>query len=203
MDGNHQLDLRATSAESTVELALCNMPEEEAPKSKSESNPPPGTTKAFVMKVKSAATLITSIAALVIAIGKACQAPDEPGAKAAYSELSAAVKANSEALGRTHDDVVALRGYVDGFTKAPMITVATSSDAGTDAKTDAGSYRYIYVPAPTTSAPLTSASSVSVSAFAALAPPDHPKPLPPVNDRPPVFRPQGFEKLQAKKDSKE
>lgn len=156
---------------------------------KTESNPPPGTTKAFVMKAKSLATLIAAVTALIVGIGNACKKPEEPGAKAAYAELASATKQNSEQIGEMHDDIVALRGYVDGIVKAEGIVVP--KDAG-----------LVAVP-PSSAAARPSSSSAAAptstaSAVVAIVPIDRSKmqPPPPVSPKPSVFEPQGFDKLQ-------
>lgn len=164
------------------------MPEETP---KTESNPPPGTAKAFALRLKSLATLITAIAALTIAVGKACQAPQEPAAKAAYNELAEAVKANSESASRNHDDIVGLRGYLDGVLKSEGIIPV--NDAGTfpTTFTDAGKVTIVTQATPTT----------STTAVAVLVPLDRSKlkPPPPVSTKPVVYQPPSFDNVSSKK----
>lgn len=62
--------------------------------------------------MKGWATLITAISALIVAVGKAVQKPQEPAAKATYNELAKAVKETSVSTQRNHDDLIALRFYM-------------------------------------------------------------------------------------------
>ena len=126
--------------------------------------------RAFWFRARGWATLIAAATALMVTITKTCSRPNEPGAKASYDELSSAVKANSEELAKNHDDIVGLRGYVDGIVKVEGVT-----------------------PPPHTSATPPVSASVAM-----LVPIERSKlhPPPAVGTRPLVFEPKGFDTLQ-------
>ena len=137
----------------------------------------------MVHGVKSVKDTILAITAMAIALGVSCKKPDEPAAKTSYEELSSAVKANSEAIAKMHDDVVALHAYIDGVHGIPMVKYgAPPLSTSTATLMPSTSSDPVRVPrTPTSAAPSSSAHQV-----AAVLPPDMPGP------RPPIFQPRGF-----------
>ena len=160
----------------------------------SKAGPAHGPLMTFLLNMKSLASVIMAVAALVVAIGNACKKPEEPGAKAAYIELSSAVKANSEAIAKSHDDVVALHNHVAGEA-APVGLDASTGDA---ARTPHAIPTVRRPPNTNVSVVVgnTNATSLPMDMDPAVAPVAHSvADIAPPSPRPPVFHPKGFENL--------
>lgn len=103
-----------------------------------ESDPPPSKT-GKTKQLRSLIHLITSITALIAAVGAFLKTCDHSMTENSYSHLSESIKTLNDNQQRTHDDLVALHGYLDGLTHAPLAAAPSLTvDAGTPA------------PAPTT-----------------------------------------------------
>ena len=138
----------------------------------------------MVNGVKSAKELIIAITALALTLGFSFKKPDEPDAKVGYEELSTAVKSNSEAIAKMHDDIVALHSYVDGLHGIPMVKYGAAPSASVATTSMASSSSD---PVPVRVRPLGSSSAVPPSsAKPVVALPEPPGP------RPPIFQPRGF-----------
>ncbi len=83
-------------------------------------------TPAAVGVLKGWAAIIASIAALVTAVGAILKPTDTSATKATYETLSKAVKDNSEAAARNHDDLVALRAYMEGMRQSQIVPPPTT-----------------------------------------------------------------------------
>lgn len=93
-----------------------------------DSTPP--EAKTFVAKAKSAALVITAAAGLVAAITAHTKPRDDSATKASYEALAKDIKKVSQETGKLHDDVVALRAYVDGYMRAkPDIALPAGSSS--------------------------------------------------------------------------
>jgi hypothetical protein len=128
--------------------------------------------------LKGYAALITATSSIVIAVWHATATPPELGAKATYTELSVAIKANSEQLARQHDDVVALRAYVAALNG---VVLPPSEQPAPPPSLDAGaplgksmSENPIPTSTPTAYGFLASSSSSSIAVW--VPPPVSPKP---------------------------
>lgn len=141
----------------------------------SDSTPPASTEKPSLLK--GWAALIASIAALVTAIGALMKPPEEPAAKASYETLSKAVEDNSKQAAQNHDDIVALRNYLEGYVKGSVPAVAPSA-----------------APSASSSAAVAQATPTGPSTKS-LRPP---APLPSVGPRPPVWAAPDFSQVQKK-----
>jgi hypothetical protein len=146
---------------------------------KSESIPP--EAKGFVARVKSMATLLTAMAALVAGLGAMFKPQDQTATKSSYEELRTSVKELAKAADDNHDDLMALRAYLDGYANAT---------------------KGVTLPAPTVSPPTPTAgastvgaatSSSSTPVVALLRPPP---PVPQIHPKQPVREPADFAKLK-------
>ena len=79
---------------------------------------PPSRKSGFVTRTKSLATLIAAITAMVIACGSLVKPQDHSVAKKSYEELTKAVEDLDKAEDKNHDDIVALRAFLEGYLKA-------------------------------------------------------------------------------------
>lgn len=152
------------------------------------------SARSFALRMKSLAGLLTAVAALIVAIGGLLRNPKEKGARASYEELSVAVHDLSESVGKQHDDLVALRGYIAGRENSTTVTTGAATIA-TPTGTTASS-----ATSPTSTALRpSSATSVSSSPWhqKATAPTTAPatgapSAAPSVSPKPPIFSPKGF-----------
>lgn len=98
--------------------------------------PPPGAPPSKAKQVKALIHLITSITALIAALGAFLKTCDHSMTENSYNTLSESIKTITENQQKTHDDLVALHGYLDGLTHAPLVpatalaTSAPTVDAG-------------------------------------------------------------------------
>jgi len=128
-----------------------------------ETNSASPEANSFALRLKSLATVIAAVTALLVALSGFFKKPEEPAAKASYTELAEAVKNVSESTAKNHDDIVALQAYIDGYLKAQEEEVAATIPSSTPVSTKVASR------------------------------PRAPKPLPPsMSPRPPIFEPKGF-----------
>jgi hypothetical protein len=77
----------------------------------SESNPPHDAKTA---RLKSIATIVASLAALVTALGAYFKPTDHSVTKSSYEELTSVLKGISDQVDKDHEDLTELRGYVEG-----------------------------------------------------------------------------------------
>jgi hypothetical protein len=98
----------------------------------SDSDPPKDV---HASRLKSLGTLIASVAALVTATGAYFKPQDHSVNKATYEELTKSIKELSDVSEKNHDDIVALRGYVEGQASknSGPFPVTVQSDAGSPA----------------------------------------------------------------------
>jgi len=87
------------------------------------------TPQGFAVRAKSVSTVIASVTALIVAVGGLLRKPEEPAARATYEEMGQSVKELTEAATRNHDDIVALRGYVDGVSRSAVMAAPSASSA--------------------------------------------------------------------------
>lgn len=95
-----------------------------------ESDPPKDV---HASRLKSLGTLIAALAALVTATGAYFKPQDHSVSKVTYEELTKSIKELSDEGDKNHDDIVALRGYIEGTlakrSEAIPVTVQ-SADGG-------------------------------------------------------------------------
>lgn len=133
----------------------------------------------FVARMRASATLLTALTGLVIAVGAAVKPRDDSATRESYDTLAKAVQEISRENETQHDDLVALKAYLDGFVRAS----SSSGSAGSLglSKGDAG--------VPTT-------PSAAASASAALLPPSSPK----LAEKPKPVNPPPFREVREKAD---
>jgi hypothetical protein len=93
----------------------------ESPPSKSTPPIPKGTPpwiKNILAWANASKGPIAAAAALVTALGAFFKPPDHSVTKTAYETLSSGIKDLSDEQKRDHEDLVRLRGYMDGLTRA-------------------------------------------------------------------------------------
>lgn len=95
----------------------------------SESDPPKDV---HASRLKSLGTLIAAIAALVTATGAYFKPQDHSVNKASYEEITKTLKEMSDQTDKNHDDIVALRGYMEGVaaSRSAPLPVTFPPDAG-------------------------------------------------------------------------
>ena len=113
----------------------------------SESDPPKDV---HASRLKSLGTLVAAVAALVTATGAYFKPQDHSVNKASYEELSKVIKDLSDESDKNHDDIVALRGYLEGVSRNSGPLPVTVHDAGTAGlPKDAGTaIAYVQLPPP-------------------------------------------------------
>jgi len=114
----------------------------------SKSDPPKDI---HASRLKYLGTLVAAVAALVTALGAYFKPQDHSVNKASYEELSKVIKDLSDESDKNHDDIVALRGYVEGAVtrnSGPLPIVV--QDAGSaSASRDAGAQTaFVQLPPP-------------------------------------------------------
>lgn len=102
--------------------------------------------------IKSWANAIATVAALVAGTA-AVTKPEDPAPKVSYDELRKAVEKNSEDNLRNHEDVAAMRAFLDGYTRAQQAPPVPSASAPR-APASRGSVRAMTPPAPSAPPPL-------------------------------------------------
>lgn len=175
--------------------------------------------------VKEWVTLVTALTALVAAIGAAFKPQDQTSTKMSYETLAKAVQEASAATARNHDDLVALRSYLEGYMEAqqpkkisappePVAGIGLGSfgtighGAGSGSGSGFGSgYGRIGSgmkkptkpkppPAPVVDASISEPQMAeALPDQAAPEPALEPAPLPELHDRPPVWSPPAFDQL--------
>lgn len=136
--------------------------------------------QSFALRVKSLATLMAAVTALVVAVSGYFKKPAEPAAKATYNELSEGLKDLSDQIGKNHDDILATRNFFDGWMKAQSVYQVAVADT--------------IPPANSSGIPATHSTARPVSK-PRLAPPKPPAP-PDLGDKPPPWRPKGLEQFK-------
>jgi hypothetical protein len=128
---------------------------------------------------------LAGITALVVAItglfAVFIHKPTETAAQAGYIELTAVLLENQESARKNHEDILALRTYLDGYTHShesivtPSITVATPSvpaaaSSGSPAPSGSSTLQSVPSPSPRPSpSPAASAVPSAVPSAAAVA----------------------------------
>jgi hypothetical protein len=114
----------------------------------SKSDPPKDV---HASRLKYLGTLVAAVAALVTAVGAYLKPQDHSVNKASYEELSKVIKELSDESEKNHDDIVALRGYVEGAVSRNSGPLpVTVQDAGSASLSrDAGTaFAYVQLPPP-------------------------------------------------------
>jgi hypothetical protein len=93
----------------------------------SESEPPPSGKSAKMVKLKAWASVITSMAALVASLGAFLKACDHTLTQNAYNTLSDNITKLSDEQQKNHEDLLSLRGYLDGLSRSPLGPAPTPS----------------------------------------------------------------------------
>jgi len=93
-----------------------------------EGNKTPSVGPFSDHKLRSVAALILASASLLATIGTFAKTCDHSVTENAYTTLSANIAQLAETQKQNHDDIVAMRGYLDGLARAPMTDIAP--DAG-------------------------------------------------------------------------
>jgi hypothetical protein len=141
------------------------------PTSMSNSTPP--EARGFVARVKASVTLLTAITGLVVATGAILKPRDDTATRESYDTLAKAVQEIGKENETQHDDLVALKAYVDGFVRGAGASKIEPTPASSGPAASTGS-------APTPPA-LVSIAVVRTPPSPTLA--DKPKPV-----NPPTFR---------------
>lgn len=89
----------------------------------SDSSPP--GSRSFVARVMGVKELILAITSLIVAVTSIVVPASHKVTQSAYEELSKDVREVSSATMRNHDDIVALRGYLDGLRGTTLVVPNT------------------------------------------------------------------------------
>lgn len=151
-------------------------------------------------KLRSLAALILSCASLIATLGTFIKTCDHSVTQNAYNELSTNITQLSNDAKQNHDDLVALRGYLDGLAHAPLITtgapVPTASASAVAPPAVIPALRPLVRPAP----------SASAASYVAPLPPNvaalvvsDTVPVPTIHPAPPPAAPRPFADVAAGK----
>lgn len=77
------------------------------------------------LATKNAVSLIVALSGLATAIGALVHRPPEDAAKAGYVELTTVILESQAAEKKNHDDLVALRAYLESYVKSHEAVVTT------------------------------------------------------------------------------
>ena len=77
-------------------------------------------SKSWMDKIKSAAGMVAAVVALITSLWNAFKPQDNTVNKVTYETLSKEMKQVSEQTLKNHDDMLAIKGYLDGFTNRVM-----------------------------------------------------------------------------------
>lgn len=83
----------------------------------STSDPPSSKTKNFIAKANAARNLILAVAALATAVGSWFRPTDTTATKNSFSWTSTKIEELSSNEVKMHEDITALRGYLEGYVK--------------------------------------------------------------------------------------
>lgn len=103
--------------------------DEKPPASRPSSVPP--SAKGFVARAMGVKELILALSGLAVAIASIFKPQDHSTTKAAYEELSKDVQEVSSATQKNHDDLTALRGYLDGLRGTTLVASTLVSATAT------------------------------------------------------------------------
>lgn len=143
----------------------------------------PPEARGFVARMKASATLLTAVTGLVIAVGAAVKPRDDSATRESYDTLAKSVQDIGRENETQHDDLVALKAYLDGFLRASSVNSGQWS-----VRADAGA---------TPSAPSSAPSSPNAAAASAAPPlPASPK----LADKPKPVTPPPFREIREKAD---
>lgn len=90
------------------------------------------------------AALAIALGGLTTALGAVIRKPPEEGARAAYLELTKSILDSQAAERQNHEDILALRGFVESYAKGHEVIVAP---------VDAGAPQVVHASAPASAAP--------------------------------------------------
>lgn len=147
--------------------------------------------------IKEYVALITALTALVAGVAAVVKPQDESGTKASYETLSKALQEATEASAQNHDDIVALRSYIEGVMAHQKGAPVATKAVGNRPRVRAG--------AVAAKPPSVAPDMATLTLDPNLAPhPVEPGPLldpeveaPPVlHNRPPVFQAPQYETLR-------
>lgn len=134
----------------------------------SDSTPP--SARGFVSRVMGVKELIIAVTGLVVAVASIFVPASTRVTQNAYEEMSKEVQEVSSATARNHDDIIALRGYLDGLRGTTLVVSSATT-----------------IPS----------SSTSPSMFSSLI---GKPPMPPfIGPKPKTQNPPSFEQIKAKR----
>ena len=76
------------------------------------------------LDLKNLAALVVAVAGLATSVGALVHRPPEDAAKASYEELVSVIVENQAAQRRDHDDLVALREFVDQYARGHQVLLS-------------------------------------------------------------------------------
>jgi hypothetical protein len=162
-----------------------------------ESDPPPKHDEPKKKdRLKSMASLLTAIAALLAAGGAFIKTFDHSITENAYNTLSKQIGDLSDEQQKNHEDLVKLQGYLDGVARAPLVPVPTTSATVATTSVDAGAPVPTLRPLvrPTASSAIVEQRDGGLVTFAIVAPP-----LPTVHPSATAVRPPPWAQVAAGK----
>jgi len=91
-------------------------------------NKEPSKLTKIIEWINASKGFITAAAALLASVGALAKPQDHSVTKSAYDTLSVGIKQVADEQRRDHDDVVALRGYLEGLTREKIILSPAVTD---------------------------------------------------------------------------
>ena len=91
-------------------------------------NKEPSKLTKIIEWINASKGFITAAAALLASVGALAKPQDHSVTKSAYDTLSVGIKQVADEQRRDHDDVVALRGYLEGLTREKVILSPAVTD---------------------------------------------------------------------------
>ena len=182
----------------------------------SSSNPPknaPSWLKNFVVWAHASRHLLTALAAVLVALAALLRPQDHTVTKNSYETTAQGIAKVEDEIRKNHEDIVALRSYIEGVMHQGLPSPAESSSAAPAAAPTAGLTplpRLHLLPRLGGAAPAAGAGApvmAESSAMAAAGPPvplqmllqhDDLPPPPPVHDEPKPWKPPAFDAIEKK-----
>ncbi len=127
-------------------------------------------TKGFMAKLNAMKGLILAAAALITAIGSWFRPQDMKVTKSSYETLAASIEEIGKEVDKNHDDIIAIRGYLDGLVKngnndyVPVPVPVSFPSSSPSASASAVTYHPIYFikPKPASSSSVSPVPSVHI-----------------------------------------
>lgn len=134
-------------------------------------------TKSFMAKLNAMKGFILTVAALMTAVGSWFKPQDLKVTKSSYETLAHSMEEMGKEIDQNHDDIVAIRGYLEGLVKNGHAPIPVSISSVSPSLSTSTNPTYLIKP--------------KEMVFASAMPSMHPK-------TPPTWKPVPFDQIKAK-----